>query len=210
VEKFQQEAPNVALLVSGHMLKKTCHNTGDRESTETTGRNFIQASKKQELLDDRNNDGHRRVLFLPILEGFVRKKAAIIVKRQVDTQASQPINPFKDWHSRACNGLDSAIHSKTRGLDKASKRVNLTLSFTECPDTCLHKRGREKNEIDIGGGKIQPRCKGTECVDLNTGVTLLESSFQSIHKILADNLLELMGLHPVVERKNLVVKSEQV
>jgi hypothetical protein len=52
VQKVKQDAANVALAVSWHMLKKTGHETGDRESTEATGRNFIQAAKKQELLND--------------------------------------------------------------------------------------------------------------------------------------------------------------
>jgi hypothetical protein len=47
-------------------------------------------------------------------------------------------------------------------------------------------------------------------VNLHARVALLERSLEPIHDILADNLLKMMWLDPVVERKDLVVESGQV
>ena len=119
VEEIHQNASKVGLLLAlGHVLQQTCYQASDRETSQSTSWDFIEAPDQQELLNHRKNDWHRGKLGLPLLEGLVRDQPTVVVKRHINTQPSQLVNELENWNSSMRNALNRVGDSDVRSFQK--------------------------------------------------------------------------------------------
>lgn len=139
----------------GHHLQHTHDETDNREATDATIDRFVETPHEEEVLDERDQDRHGCILFLPFQEGLDSLQPGGVFERYIHLQASPSIDVFDQWHLGMEDELELVQVRQIPLLQERSELEQGALSTMLRPAT-LQIRIRTENEIHVSGGQVEP------------------------------------------------------
>lgn len=210
VEEVHQQVAKMMLLVHvaaldlWHQLQHAHNQADDRKSTNATIDRLVHAAHQQKMLDERNENGHGRILLLPGKEGLHSVDSINLLKRNVHPQSSALVNVLDDGHLGTRNHLNVVSACEALLLQELpySKQEGLAaiLGLAAVDDII-----REEGEIDISSGQVQTRRERAKWVDFGITIALTNQVLQLVHKAPTDTSFEISWLDVLVKVDDLLV-----
>jgi hypothetical protein len=117
IKKVQQQLAEmvssiqVAALNLWHHLQHTHHETDDREASDASVDGLVEAAHQEEVLDQRDQCRHARVLLAPCLECVDGRQPRAVLERDVNLEARLMLDELDQWHLGTENELNLVLPS---------------------------------------------------------------------------------------------------
>lgn len=147
---------HAAALDSGHHLKHADNHADDGESANATVDRLVETAHRKVLLDERDENGHGRVLLPPGLECANGNETANVLEGDVHPQTGRIVDVLGDGNLGLENSVDIAPESDIASSQHANK-VPLLPSAQGSGRSTVDISLRTVGQIHVRGGQVEAR-----------------------------------------------------
>lgn len=208
LEKVEDQQAEMLLVVHSsalklwHGLQHADDETDDGKAPNATADGLVEAPHEEKVLHKSDENGHGRVLKLPLQEGINGLDASQVLERHVDLEAGELVHIFDQGNARMGNDGGQTDDSEPLGDKKLLELVQPVFGSEVGRRAALDEARRADDEVHVRGWEIETGHERSERIDMSRGKVTpiaLHGLSELLYEVGPDALLKLSGTDKVVK-----------